>query len=84
MIIFFLNFSFQPDCMYYWTHTQTVGSPRVIQDVNKLPHMWPPNLSDSPDKPGLKYTEAGMRHSIRVYTICCDDTFSAKRISSKF
>ena len=51
---------FQPDCMYYWTHTQTNISEKTVQDVNKLPPMWPPNLSDTPDKPGLKYTEAGM------------------------
>ena len=51
--------SFQPDCMYYWTHTQTAVSEKVVQDVNKLPPMWPPNLNDSPEKPGLKYTEAG-------------------------
>ena len=55
----------QPDCMYYWTHTQTNISERAVQDVNKLPQMWPPNLNDLPEKPGLKYTEAGKDKLIR-------------------
>ena len=48
----------QSDCMYYWTHTETNKS-GVTQDVNKLTPMWPPTQEDSPERPGLKYTEAG-------------------------
>lgn len=46
----------QPDCMYFWTHTENAPIRQDV-DIGKLGPMWPP--MPSKDEFGHKYTEAG-------------------------
>jgi len=53
----------QPECLYYWTHTQQSGPPVAPHDVSRITPMWPPPQDPTLDnRPGLKYTEAGRGH----------------------
>lgn len=54
-----LCFCFQPNCLYYWTHTQATSTTQVAEP-GKLTPQWPPTQHDVEEmRPGLKYTEAG-------------------------
>lgn len=46
----------QPDCMYFWSHTENAPIRQDV-DIGKLGPMWPP--MPSKDEFGHKYTEAG-------------------------
>lgn len=62
MVCCLFLYPFQPNYTYYWTHKEApVSNPSTDVAPGLLAPMWPPVQSeDNVEKPGLKYTEAGI------------------------